>query len=133
MSLRKPPEPAGPGLLVMLVDDDQAIAEMYAIGLSNSGFRVETLSDAAEFFQALDRNLPDAVVLDWEMPGISGGDILRLLRRDPRTLRLPVIFLSNHARDDVTSVEGDELAWLVKAWTTPARLVGALKAALSTR
>lgn len=132
MSLRKPPQPARPEPLVMLVDDDQAIAEMYAVGLANSGFRVETLSDAAEFFEALDRDIPDAVVLDWEMPAISGGDILRLLRRDERTLRLPVVFLSNHARDDVASVEGDELAWLVKEWTTPARLVGALRAALAT-
>ncbi len=117
----------------MLVDDDETIAEMYAVGLANGGFRVETLPDAAAFLQALDRNVPDAVVLDWEMPTMSGGDLLRVIRRDPRMSQLPVVFLSNHAREDVAAVEGDEFAWLLKAWTTPARLLNTVRSALANQ
>jgi two-component system phosphate regulon response regulator PhoB len=107
----------------MLVDDDRDIAQMYAFALAQAGFRIEVLTNAAAFFRALEREIPDAVVLDWELPTISGGEILRLLRRDPRTEDVPVVFLSNHARDDVSVLPGGaETLWLLKSRTTPAQL-----------
>ncbi len=119
-----------PQPFVMLVDDDRVIAEMYSAGLSDSGFRVQAMHDAADFFRALDDEIPNAIVLDWEMPGISGRDVLRLLRGDARTAPVPVVFLSNHRREDVESA-AEDVAWLVKAHTTPYRLARLLRNTIS--
>jgi len=56
---------------VMLVEDDQVAAQMYQIGLEAAGFVVIVLGDGSELFKALAMDVPDVVVLDWELPGSS--------------------------------------------------------------
>jgi len=70
--------------------------------------------------------VPDILILDWQMPGMSGADALELLRRDRRGKRLPVFMLSNHLGDHNGAVDrvfaAGALAWLRKSVTPPAML-----------
>jgi len=123
--------------LVMLVDDDLAIAEMYMLGLEHAGFRVRLLADAQALFRALAEEVPDILVLDWQLPGMSGAEALELLRRDGRGATLPVFMLSNYLGDQNGGVDrvfaAGALAWLRKPLTPPSVLAERLTEALSAR
>jgi CheY-like chemotaxis protein len=86
-----------PGVLVLLVEDDRAGREMYALGLEQGGFRVE---QAHNGLQALDKALelaPDVVVTDLAIPGIDGLQLCKRLRDNPRTRHIPIIGITGYA------------------------------------
>jgi len=120
--------------LVMLVDDDVAIAEMYRLGLTHSGFRVRLLDSPEALFRALHDQLPDILVLDWQMPGMTGAEALELIRMDDRTKQLPVFMLSNFLGDQNGAIDrvfaAGALAWLRKSVTPPSALAQRLMEAL---
>jgi len=113
--------------LVMLVDDDPAIGIMFGIGLEAIGFRVEVVCDVSAMFQAIEKEMPDVVVLDFQLGGIiTGVDALENLRLDWRAAQVPVLMLSNHpgnldGQTDRAFAAG-ALAWLAKSKTSPAEL-----------
>ncbi len=120
---------------VILVDDDAATADMYRLGLEHHGFTVASVGDADGLFAAMSRGLPDVVVLDWQLPGMNGDEILQRIRLDDRTRALPVFMLSNYpaAKDgeiDRVFLAG-ALAWLEKVNTSPTLLAEKLKEALA--
>jgi DNA-binding response OmpR family regulator len=122
--------------VVMMVEDDPAIAEMYRVGLREARYEAVALADAGTLFEALDDLIPDVIVLDWKLAGgITGGDTLKLLRRDRRTRGVPVVFLSNSESADVyhddPQLRGQAIAWLVKANTPPPTLAMHLRDALN--
>ena len=85
------------GPLVLLVEDDRAGREMYALGLEQGGFRVE---QAHNGLQALDKAfaiVPDAIVTDLAIPGIDGLQLCKRLRNDPRTRQIPIIGITGYA------------------------------------
>ena len=122
--------------LVMLVDDDPSVTEMYRLGLEMEGFRVSSLNDPQGLGLALDAEIPDVFVLDWELGSITGGDVLDRLRTDRRTSAKPVFMISNHpeaADEDGRTARAGALAWLIKARTTPDQLAGRLLEVLPPR
>ncbi|WP_449385793.1 response regulator transcription factor [Cellulomonas soli] len=82
---------------VLVVDDDPGLRELLDSGLAFAGYRVRTAATAAEAFDRLREERPDAVVLDVVLPGTDGLDVLRLLRSTGD--RTPVLLLT--ARDAV--------------------------------
>ena len=120
--------------LVMLVDDDVTIADMYRLGLTHAGFNVRHLESPEALFRALREQLPDILVLDWQMPGMNGAEALELIRMDDRTRRLPVFMLSNFLGDQNGAVDrvfaAGALAWLRKSVTPPSALAQRLADAL---
>jgi len=91
-SLAAKPEPA-----VLIVDDDVGIREALRRGLDLEGFAVSEASTGREALEQIGDAAPQVVVLDVVMPGLSGVEVVRLLREEGRTL--PVCILS--ARDEV--------------------------------
>jgi CheY-like chemotaxis protein len=81
---------------VLVVDDDEDVRCIVKSVLCASGFRVESVSTAEEALDHLMRARVDLVVLDSSLPGMSGVELVRLLRRDPGLGALPVLFLSSH-------------------------------------
>jgi CheY-like chemotaxis protein len=120
---------------VILVDDDAVSAEMYRLGLEQHGFVVAWNADGAELFEAMRESLPDIVVLDWQLPGMNGDEILRRIRLDDRTKALPVLMLSNYPAEKAGEVDrvflAGALAWLQKVNTPPALLAEKLTEALA--
>jgi two-component system OmpR family response regulator len=82
---------------ILVVDDDAGLRELLLSALRFAGFDVAAVGDAPAALAAIDRAVPDAVLLDVMLPGIDGFDFLHLLRtREPD---LPVMFLT--ARDEL--------------------------------
>jgi diguanylate cyclase (GGDEF)-like protein len=81
---------------VLVVDDDEAFCARIAAFLDHEGMRVRTLTDPSGILEALDERAPELVLLDIEMPGLSGLDLCRLMRTTPRWRTTPIIFLTAH-------------------------------------
>ena len=85
------------GLSVLVVDDDAPIRRMLARTLEAEGYAVESAADGGAALAAVERSLPDAIVLDVTMPGLDGLAVTRRLRG--KGLRVPILLLT--ARDAV--------------------------------
>lgn len=84
---------------VLLVEDEQNIAEAMRFILAREGWRVSHVADGTQVLDSLRRDLPDLLILDHMLPGLSGLDILAALRADPAMSHLPVMMLTARGRD----------------------------------
>ena len=94
--------------LVYIVDDEPHIRRLAAIGLKDAGFETAEFSDGSVMLHALNQTQPDAVLLDWMMPGQDGMSVLRAIRENPATRPVPVIMMTARS-DEVDRVLGLEL------------------------
>ena len=69
-----------PMALVYIVDDEPHIRRLAAIGLKDAGFETAEFSDGSVLLHAVQQKQPDAVLLDWMMPGQDGLAVLRAMR-----------------------------------------------------
>jgi diguanylate cyclase (GGDEF)-like protein len=81
---------------VLALDDDPISLKVLGRSLSSQGFQTQILSDPLKLWYALAETPPDIFLLDWEMPLVSGVDIVKVLRSDPHHARLPIIVLTSH-------------------------------------
>ncbi len=79
---------------ILVVDDEQDVTDLVAYHLKAKGFQVETLNDATASIAKARSFLPDVIILDIMMPHLSGLQICRILRTEPKLARVPVIFLT---------------------------------------
>lgn len=93
---------------VLVVEDEADIAALVAYQLTREGFRVETAADSIQALSSIEREVPDLLVLDRMLPGVSGDEILRMLRMQPATRGLPVLMLTAK-REQEDRIEGLEL------------------------
>jgi diguanylate cyclase (GGDEF)-like protein len=82
---------------VMAVDDDPQILAVLRALLEPRGVRVTILDDPRRFWAVLEEAVPDLLILDVNMPGISGIELCRVVRSDPRWQALPVLFLTAYS------------------------------------
>ena len=80
---------------VLLVDDDAFVTRSYRDRLSAHGFHVNTAVDGAAAITMLRSAKPDVIVLDLMMPNISGVEVLKFIRAEPRLVKTPVVVLTN--------------------------------------
>lgn len=78
---------------IYIADDDPAILEIISMILEDRGFEVETSNNGKSIEQKTEE-YPDLVMLDIRMSGISGGDICKHLKTNPRTKSIPVVLIS---------------------------------------
>ncbi len=81
--------------LVLIIDDEPAFLEIFSVKLTTAGFRVETAVNGPEGIGKAKALKPDLVLLDMQMPGMTGADVLSKLKEDPETTALKVVFLTN--------------------------------------
>ncbi len=79
---------------IYCVEDDENIRELVLYALSSSGYAGQGFPEGESFLRAVEHSPPDLALLDIMLPGQSGLDILRCLREEPATARLPVIMLT---------------------------------------
>lgn len=79
---------------VMIIEDEEDAADLFAEMMRISGFRVLKTSKSAPAIEMMTADKPDIVLLDIMMPEVSGLDILRQMRRDPRLADIPVIVVT---------------------------------------
>lgn len=90
-------------LRVLFVDDDPILREFGTVHLATETCDVITAGDGVEGLLAIDEQNPDIVLLDLEMPRMDGFEVLRRLRADEATARLPVIVVTG--REDVAAID----------------------------
>lgn len=93
---------------VLVVEDEPDIAALIAYQLTREGFRVETAGSGTEALEAVAREVPDLVVLDRMLPGLSGDAVLGRLKSDASTVNVPVLVLTAK-REQEDRIEGLEL------------------------
>nr|WP_237437646.1 phosphate regulon transcriptional regulator PhoB [Altericroceibacterium endophyticum] len=84
----------------MLVEDDQALAELLEYRFESEGYNVRTTSDGDEALVLASEDTPDLVILDWMIEGTSGLEVCRRLRRDKATAAVPIIMLTAREAED---------------------------------
>src|SRR4051812_7981240 len=85
--------------LVLVVEDEPALATMLRYNLEKQGFRVEEATDGQEALTRIAEEKPDLVLLDWMLPVMSGIEVCRQIRRRPETRTLPVIMVTARVED----------------------------------
>lgn len=93
---------------LLVVEDESDIAELLRRVFSKEGFQVGVANDGPAALEALRRELPDLVVLDWMLPGLSGIDVLKEMRARSETRMIPVILLTAR-HEEIDRVLGLEL------------------------
>ena len=89
-----PPRP-----LVLVVEDEAALATMLRYNLERQGYGVEEAADGQEALLRIAEARPDLVLLDWMLPSMSGIEVCRQIRRRPETRELPVIMVTARTED----------------------------------
>lgn len=79
---------------ILIVDDEPDVTELVGYQLRSKGYSVEVLNDPTQSIARIRAFQPDLVILDVMMPDISGIQICRMMRADPKTKGIPVIFLT---------------------------------------
>jgi two-component system phosphate regulon response regulator PhoB len=84
---------------ILVVEDEHAIQELIAVNLEQAGYLPLRATSAEEAIEMVRRKLPDLVLLDWNLPGMSGVELARRLRAEPRTHGVPIIMLTARASE----------------------------------
>ena len=92
------------GKSILLVEDEAAIREMVQHALSRAGFETRAVADAVHADREIEQFPPDLILLDWMLPGVSGLEFARRLRRSNATRKIPIIMLTAKGE------EGDKLS-----------------------
>ena len=116
---------------ILIVDDETAIRDMIRMGLEMADFECFEAEDIAEAYALAHDHSPDLILLDWMLPGGSGIELLRRLKRDDLTANIPVIMLTAKATED-NKIQGLETGaddYIAKPFA-PRELAARIKAVL---
>jgi len=118
---------------VMVVDDDTDILELARLVLEGGGYRVIPASSGADALRTLAGERPDLILLDINMPGMDGWQVLRLLKVDERTSAIPVALFSikSQVRDRVFGLQGGACDYIAKPFECD-ELLGRVRGILDT-
>jgi len=90
---------------ILIVDDEDSIRDMIAMSLELAGYQCLHAGTALEAHTLVVEHRPDLILLDWMMPGISGIELARRLRRESATKNTPIIMLTAKGEED-NKIEG---------------------------
>ena len=116
---------------ILIVDDEAPIREMIAVALEMAGYRCLEADNAQQAHAAIIDAKPDLILLDWMLPGTTGIELARRLKRDELTSDIPIIMLTAKGEED-NKIQGLEVGaddYITKPFS-PRELVARLKAVL---
>jgi two-component system, OmpR family, phosphate regulon response regulator PhoB len=119
---------------ILLVEDEPAIAELVLVNLRHNGFDPAWAQDGVGAQRELDAVLPDAVLLDWMLPGQSGLALARKWRADARTKSVPILMLTARGDepDKVAGLDAGADDYITKPFSTQ-ELLARIRAVLRRR
>ena len=115
----------GKKAFILLIEDDKFLRELLVRKLETVGFKVSTAVDGREALKKVKEELPELVLLDLVLPGVDGFDILKEIKEDSATSKIPVIILSNLGQREEVE-RGLELGandYLIKTHFTPDEII----------
>ena len=122
------------GAKILVVEDEPAIQELISYGLKQAGHVTFCAGDAEQAMSIVNDVLPDLVLLDWMLPGMSGIEFAKMLRRVTRTKNIPIIMLTARTEesDKVSGLEVGADDYITKPFS-PRELIARIKAVLRRR
>ena len=119
---------------ILVVEDEPGIQEVLKFNLGQHGHDVIVAPDAEEALSLLRGALPDLILLDWMLPGMSGIDLARRLRGDGRLKAIPIIMLTarSEERDKIQGLDIGADDYITKPFS-PRELMARIKAVLRRR
>lgn len=86
--------------LVMVIEDEEALATLLTYNLENEGYKVEWVSNGMHAIKEVERLMPSVIILDWMLPEISGVEICKLIRSKPEIKDIPIIMLTAKSQEE---------------------------------
>jgi two-component system phosphate regulon response regulator PhoB len=121
---------SGPKAHILIVEDEEPLTLILRYNLETEGYDVETVGRGDEADTRLRERIPDLVVLDWMLPGLSGIELCRRLRARPETKDLPIIMLTARGEESerVRGLATGADDYIVKPFSVPELIarIGAL-------
>jgi two-component system alkaline phosphatase synthesis response regulator PhoP len=114
---------------VLIVEDDTMISNMYKLKLENDGYRVITADNGADGLTAAKEKKPDIVLLDIILPQLDGFSVLKEIKGEEKTRKIPVVMLTNLGTEEDIE-KGKQFGaegYIVKANYTPAQVSEEIK------
>jgi two-component system phosphate regulon response regulator PhoB len=84
---------------ILIVEDEKAIREMLKYALQGQDYEVLEARDVSQAYDVLAQTMPDLLLVDWMMPGVSGVDFIKRLRKDDLYKTLPIIMLTARVQE----------------------------------
>jgi two-component system phosphate regulon response regulator PhoB len=118
-------------LRILIVEDDPAVRELISINLTHAGFAAIEAEDAEQAWRIVCERTPDAAVIDWMLPGMSGFHLIRHMRADARFRTLPLVMVTARGDeiDKLTALGAGVDDYLTKPFS-PRELVARLRSIL---
>jgi two-component system, OmpR family, phosphate regulon response regulator PhoB len=119
---------------ILVVEDEPAIQELIAYNLKQAGHQPMRADNAEQAMNLVSNALPDLILLDWMLPGMSGIDLARRLRTDKRTKTVPIIMLTarSEEQDKLAGLDTGADDYITKPFS-PRELNARIKAVLRRR
>lgn len=116
---------------ILIVEDEDAIRAMTALALEQAGFEVEEAEDATVAWNKVNDRLPDLVLLDWMLPGVSGVEFARRMRREEMTREIPIIMLTarTEEHDKIRGLDAGADDYITKPFS-PKEMTARIRAVL---
>lgn len=116
---------------ILIVEDESGIRDMLAFALRRADFETRTAGDVVEASAQLGESLPDLILLDWMLPGASGLEFARRLKKNEATQRVPIIMLTARGEEDdkIRGLETGADDYITKPFS-PRELVARINAVL---
>lgn len=119
---------------ILIIEDEPSIQELLAFNVRQTGFQALCAEDADSAWGQIRSNMPDLILLDWMLPGISGVMLAKQLRADAHTKDIPIIMLTarGEERDKVQGLESGADDYVTKPFS-PRELMARIRAILRRR
>ena len=116
---------------VLVVDDEAAIRDMMRFALEQAGMHVQSAANAHEALLSISEKRPDIILMDWMMPGVSGIELTRRLRKDSYSKDIPIIMLTARVTEDdkVAGLDAGTDDYVIKPFS-PRELIARIRAVL---
>ena len=116
---------------ILIVEDEPAIRQIVAMTMSHEGFKTIEVDDVTGAVESLANMVPDLIILDWMMPGLTGLEFTKRIKKSRRTKHIPIILLTakSQEHDKVAALNSGADDYITKPFSA-AELVARVKAVL---
>lgn len=116
---------------VLIVEDEEALVTILKYNLEKSGFQTYAVTDGKKALEAVRRQTPDLILLDWMLPHVSGVEICKTIRQDHALRHIPIIMLTarSEENDKVSALSIGADDYMTKPFSVP-ELIARIKALL---
>jgi len=90
---------------ILIAEDDAGVAEMLEMRFKESGYEVVTAATGPQALEKIAAEAPDLVILDYSLPRMSGAEVCRKIKSNPKSSALPVLMLSGHSPDCLNEIQ----------------------------